>query len=490
MKKVLILFLAVFLLGDSIYSFLQYYYIPLDGDISAGVVPSAHVQQLLDDPLGFHTLSTGEKHVNPNRFFAHLFFMEYMQKVPLWLQYLTDPITSVYLSCALIKIFIHLLFIFILSSLISRTRNILNERFLISASLIAPLIQANGYWGHMGINDKSTTYTFFYALPIVLLMLFMKPLYETVFQQEDQRISPLKSIFLFIPSIILPLSGPLIPGVVLIVAGLIGTNYLLEFINHQDRNWHSALRTIPAKIYIYLIPIGLISLYSLFLGRFDSNYEGEMLPLSDRYLKLPLGIYYQVTQSLGIPVLLIIIGVNLYLIKTKFYGSEGIRIIRTLKWIGIFTAIYLLLLPMGGYRPYRPNILRYDTFLPVTIALLYFYGISSFFLVQNLRLQSRNIYIMGLLMLLAIYINSDQIETEEYRCERQALEYLAQSSQEVTALPNSCHVMSWDFFSDPRRSELNAEILKFWKITSAKRLYYYQEAGDNAFNVCPDIQPK
>jgi hypothetical protein len=173
-----------------------------------------------------------------------------------------------------------------------------------------------------------------------------------------------------------------------------------------------------------------------------------------------------------VPLLLILIGVNVVLIKKQLHTPEGQKIVCSLKWIGVFAAVYLLLLPMGGYRPYRPNILRYDTFMPITIALLYFYGISSFFLLRNLKLRLRNIYMTGLLAFFAIYLNSDRIETKKYRCERQSLEFLATSSDDITLLPNDCIVMSWDYFPDPQRSEFNAEMLKFWGITKEKKLYY------------------
>lgn len=479
--KLLIFLLAVFFLGDLTYSFLQYYYIPLDGDISAGVVPSSFVQQLLDDPFGFHLLSTGEKHVNPNRFFAHFFFKEYMQKVPVFLQKLTDPITSVYLSCALMKIMIHFLVIFILSALISGTRNILDKKFLIGAALIIPLIQSNGYWEHIGIIDQSITYTFFYALPVVLLMFYLMTLYQTVYRNEVQKTGLLKSLLILFFAVVLPLSGPLIPGLVLIIATLTGIYYL----QNRDRkgnlfsfsNLLSALGRIPFPVFLLLVPACIVSLYSLFLGRFDLNYNSETIPIADRYLKLPLGIYYQISQSLGVPLLLIIIGVNYFLIKRQFNDAEGQKIIGSLKWIGIFSVIYLLLLPLGGYRPYRPNILRYDTFMPITIALLYFYGKSSFFLIQNLKLRFRTNYLIGLFVLFAIFINSDHLETEEYHCERKALDFLINSPDEITILPGDCNIMSWaDPFTEPKRSELNAEILQFWGITKEKKLYY-QDLG-------------
>jgi hypothetical protein len=479
--KLLIFILAVFIICDLTYSFLEYYYIPLDGDISGGVVPSSDVQQLLDDPFGFHMLITGEKHVNPNRFFAHFFFKEYMQKVPIFLQKLTDPITSVYLSCALVKIMIHFLVIWILSALISGTKNILDKKFLISAALIVPLIQANGYWEHMGFNDHSITYTFFYALPMVLLMLYLMTLYKIVYLNEVQKIGIMKSVFMLFFAVVLPLSGPLIPGLALIISALVGIHYLLNTDPKENLfsfgNLISTLHKIPFPVFLLIVPASLVSMYSLFLGRFDVNYISEIIPIADRYLKLPLGIYYQVSQSLGVPLLLIIVGVNYYLIKKYYNNAEGQKIIRSLKWIGIFSVSYLLLLPLGGYRPYRPNILRYDTFIPITIALLYFYGKSSFFLLQNLKLRFHTNYLIGLFVLFAIFMNSDHLETGKYYNERKALDFLIKSPDKVTILPADCKIMSWaDAFTDSSCSELNAEILQFWRITKEKKLYY-QDLG-------------
>lgn len=471
--KLLIILLVVFLLGDLTYSFFEYYFTPLDGDISSG-----NVRQVLDDPFGFNLLFKGEMHVNPNRFFAHFFFIEYVQKVPIWFQRFFNPITSVYLSCALIKIFVHILVIFVLASLISGTKNLFDRKFIIVAALIVPFIQANGYWGHMGINDRATTYTFFYAFPVVLLMIYLSPLYRIVFNQRIGKMSFLMVMFVFGSAIVLPLSGPLIPGIVLIVTGLIGIQYLLKYDFQEKpvsfRSLISAIKNIPVQIFIFLVPISLISLYSLFLGLYNLNYDEATIPLLERYLKLPLGIYYQISQSLGVPLLLIIIGINVYLIKKYFYSSEGQKIVGAIKWIGIFSVIYLLFLPFGGYRPYRPNILRYDTFIPITISLIYFYGLSSYFLISNFKLRAQKIYLIGLFPFFAIYMNADRLKTGQYHCERNALEYLANSTDEIVLLPTDCNVMSWGPITDPKLSEHNANMLKFWGITKEKKLYYHQ----------------
>lgn len=470
------LLLTSFLMVDLTYSFAEYYFTPLDGDMSSGVAFNEHIQKVLDDPFGFHMLVLGENHINPNRFFSHFFQKEYMQNVPLWLQNLTDPITSVYLSCAILKIFIHLLLIFILAISISGTRNILKKEFIIAATLIVPLIQANGYWGHMGINDRATTYSIFYALPVVLLMLILLPVYQTVYFQKTVNPGFFKSVFSLIPAIVLPLSGPLVPGIVLIVCLLTFIYYIQNFsvgenISFPEKIKSTFLKT-PGRIYIILAPIALVSLYSLLLGRFDSNFNSQQIPVFERYMKLPLGIFYQITQSLGVPLLLLIIGVNVFLIKKYHPTDEGKKIVKSLRWIGLFVLIYLLLLPLGGYRPYRPNILRYDTFIPGTIALIYFYGKSTFFLANKLTGKILKYYVSLLFILFAIYMNSDRIETEKYRFERACLETLGKSPTKITRFPATYNIMSWEPITDPKRSESNAVMLKFWNITNEKKLYY------------------
>ena len=475
-EKLLVLFLILLLIGDLTYSFLEYYYTPIDGDLTSGVAYNEHIQKIFDDPFGFKMLFSGNNHINPNRFFSHIFQKEYMQAVPLWLQNFTDPISSVYLSCALLKMFVHLLFLFILGRLISGTYNILKKSFLIATALLVPLIQVNGYWGHMGINDHATTYVIFFALPLVLLLAYLTSVYRITYLKVKSK-PGFQTFFLsLITAVVLPLSGPLIPGVVLIVCIIVFVYYFQNLSPNDGLPFFKKIAKvflkIPRSIYIFLLPIAVVSFYSLFLGLFDSNFQELKIPVSERYLKLPLGIYYQITQSLGVPLLLIVIAVNVYLIKKFTSTNDGRQIVGTLRWIGLFSLIYLFLLPLGGYRPYRPNILRYDTFIPITIALIYFYGSSTYFLVKNLQTKSLKRYLVFLFVLFAIYMNSDRIETKKYRFERQCIENLVKSPSEITKLPATFNVMSWYPIIDSNQSESNAIMLKFWNITKEKKLYY------------------
>jgi len=475
-KKIIIPALVVFLLADFAFSFLQYYHTPLCGDIEGGVLPKKGVLQILNDPFGFHAIATGEKHINPNRFFSHWSLREYLQKVPGWLQYFVSPIDSVYLASALLKLAVQITFIFLLALFITNKKNIFNKEFLLCAALVAPLFQVYGYWSRMGIVDKSIANTFFYAVPLVFLMVFLLPFFRLI--QGNGKLKAIHLFYLVPLTIALPLSGPLIPGVVLVVSTVVFMSYLFKsnpnapvvFLLRLRAN----MKSMPAQIF-YLIPISLWSFYALFLGRYDLNYLTETIPAPDRYLRLPYGLYRQVFHSLGVPLLLIMIGVNSYFIRKRFFSDEGKKITHTLKWIGVFAAVYVLLLPLGGYRPYRPYTIRFDTIMPVTVALIYIFGASSWFLFSEMRGKLLRKYRIAIILVLAIYTFADTSGLSKNKGERHALKILANSKDKIVRLPDDCTVMSWGKTYDYRKSVDKAELLQFWGITKEKKLFYQQK---------------
>jgi len=323
-KRIISLVFLLLLLGNFVFSFIQYYNTPLYGDITVSVLPNKeHVQKLLDDPFGLQVLITMEKQFNPNRYFSHLFLKEYFQNAPFFFQKFAGPISSVYLSSALVKITIQILFIFILAIFISGEK-LFSRNFILSAVIIAPLFQIYGYWSRMGIVDKSVAYTFFYALPIVLLMLFFLPVFNRINNKSNLKL--LHCILMAPLIIVLPFTGPLNPPVILLVSFFIFLNYWFRL----NKNIKIVLKTIPKTIYILLIPINLLSVYSLFLGLFDSSFASAMIPLTRRFSALPEGIFSQLFHSPGFPLLLLMIGVNVFLMKRNHVpGSENL--IRILK---------------------------------------------------------------------------------------------------------------------------------------------------------------
>ena len=480
-RKIIIIFLGLLLIGDFTYSFLQYYNTPLDGDMAGGIVPSKDVQEIFNDPFGFNVIMKNTKHPNPNRFFAHLFFRDYFRKIPLLFQKVVTPIESVYYSCASIKLIIQVLMIYLLSAMISKSKTIFNKKILLIAVLLSPLFQAYGYNGYMGVIDKSITYTFFYGLPMALLLLFFFQFYDCIYYNETKKISFISIILLISLTIILPFSGPLIPPIILIVTVLIFIYYLRKYDKNDSQGLLKKILTnIPKKILIFFIPISLLSAYSLLLGTYNSTYQTGIIPIYERYLRLPLGIYYQFTQKLGFPLLFILIATNIIIIKKYFYNQKGKKIISSLKWIGIFTIFYILLLPLGGYRPYRPNILRFDTVMPITISLFYIYGMSTYFLIENIK-KRKGVYYGIIVIFILIFTNADRSKLNENECEKQALITISNSDKKIVPIINDCKVISWEPIADYKQSKLNSELLIIWNITNETRLYYNKPAANTQY---------
>lgn len=473
-SKLLCFFLALFLIIDFSYSFLEYYHTPLDGDIAGGVVPAEHVQPIFDDPFGVQAILEDKPHSNPNRYFAHLFFRDYFQTIPFVFQKIVAPIESVYFSNALIKTLTHLLMVYLLASLISQTKSIFNKRWLLAAILITPLFQAYGYHDYMGLIDKAVTYFFFYAFPLMLLLLFYWYFYDTIYHNRETNTNIIEKILLIALTVILPFSGPLIPGIILIVSLLTFIHYFLK--NKMSYNVSlitNLLSHVPKKVALFFVPISLLSLYSLWLGSYNADYQEGILTISERYARLPTGVYYQFTQKIGFPILFLLLLINIGLIKKHFYSEEGAKIITSLKWVGIFTVIYILLLPLGGYRPYRPNILRFDTIAPITLCLVYIYGISTYFILQNIK-KYKQPYIILTIVFLGIFINSDISYLNESDCEKQALMTISTSEDAVVGIETNCDVLSWGIITDSNESSLNAALLYFWNITDKEKLYFHE----------------
>ncbi len=455
-SKLFSLLILLFLFGDSYYSFLQFYSTPIDGDMAGGIVPAEDVKPIFEDPFGFQMLSNGKQHPNPNRYFSHLIHKEYFRTVPNILQLVFKPIDSVYYACALIKIIIHLLLIHYLALIINSISLPFKHNYFIAILLVFPLIQSYGYNHYMGIINQSTTYCFFYSLPILLLLIYS----YTLFKQYTLKNNNLfRNLTLVCLTIILPFSGPLIPPLILILTTLFFSYKLI------NKNFPSNIKSVI----IYVFIVNIMSIYSLYIGTYNSTFLSESIPILERYARLPLGIYYISTQKLGIPLLLLAILLNTYLIKKRYSNDRTKAIISFLKWIGIFTLVYLILLPMGGYRPYRPFLLKSDTFTPITIALIIYFGLSTIFLINRIKNKFYYIFISAILL---AFTGSDISKLNENSCEKKNLIKISKSKSNIVELDNNCNVMSWNKITAPQDSKLNSELLYILNITDKKKLYF------------------
>jgi hypothetical protein len=478
-RKLIYILLAFFLLADLSYSFLQHLNQTLDGDMPGGIVPAWDVKPVLSSPLGFRAVLKDTTYPNPNRFFSHWSFKKYFNHAPQLLQKFFHPVESVYLSAAIFKTALQILLLFILAAAVSGNLNIFRLRWMVSAAILAPLLQTNGYRHSMGIIDNSITYTFFYALPSALLILFLLPLVLKYIHKKDFSFN-WHFIFLWIPlSFIVCLSGPLNAPALLVII-LIFLIYRIHSA-YKEQPFHtfpsgikSAVLNIPTGYSILFIPASILSLWALFLSRYNSVDIANQIAVWISYSRLPAGLIHWLFESIGYPLLIVMLLINYWLTIRYGKNDEANTILKLYKWTVLFIIVYILLLPFGGYRVYRPNVIRFDSIMPVTIGLFFLYGISSVYLIKLLNGVKRNAYLFIIALVMFIYTLADKPKFHKNDCEKAALYQIAGSNELVVKLGYDCNVISWQRIEKPEDSELSAELLMIWRITDRKKLYYYE----------------
>jgi hypothetical protein len=477
MNKILLrILLGLLLIADTGYSFLQHKSAPLDGDLAEIVVPSDEFKPLMSDPAGMQALFEGKSYSSPNRYFAHLSTSLYFHTAPVWLQRFFSPVDSVYIASGLAKTLIQIMILFLLAFFVCGHGRVWKTDFLLAAVILAPFFQAEGYNRYMGIIDQSVSYTFFYALPLGLLLLFFLPFFLIIYHKVPIRIPAIVQVLLLLLAIFVSLNGPLIPGVVLVVCLLYFLYHFGKFIKALPQQkvfagLRSVISEIPKPALFFFVSICIFCLYSLYIGRYNAVNDAYYLPLAERYLRIPEGLFNWLFQKPG-NIMLLMAGIaNLLLIRFAFKEERRSDMLNLLKWIGIFALVYILLLPVGGYRDYRQYIIRYDTIMPLTLCLMFYFALTALHIIKAAGKRLRVIYLAFLCLIVSVFTFADTLSPEKNACERAALLDISGSTEDVVELDRDCTVLSWEKIRDPRASRLNAELLKRWNIISEDKLY-------------------
>ncbi len=471
------LLLLAFLLIDTGYSFIQHLHMPLDGDLAAIVVPASWYQKVLEDPFGLSVLK-GEHYGAPNRFFVHRTMSSYLLNMPLLLQKFAAPVDSIYLACAIFKTLLQLLIIVALAKGINTDKGFRPLDCLVAAALVTPFFQTDGYTLQMGIIEKSVTYSFFYPLPLWVLLVFFLPFFRAWHRGEKPNLSIAHHLLLACLALALPLSGPLVPAVVLLVCPAVllaqcGGHFLQNQSLPFARRATKALAQLGSAQGRYFLVASIMSLWSLYVGSFNIENGGtDSLPLLDRYPALFRGCGHIFTQKLGLPLLTLGILVNLFLVSKFATVEVRQKLFQVGKWLAVFVVAYLLLLPLGGYRGYRSLIVRHDTIMPISLGLVFFYGLTTFALLRKITWQYRQMYAWSIVVFSALISSADLPDFQQNACEKAALETIWQSKEKVVKLSNNCPVMSWNPITRQADSDMNAELLKLWGVTDEVRPYY------------------
>jgi hypothetical protein len=454
-----------FIVVDTAYAGYQYLHQPLDGDMGWNLVPAGEVLPVLSDPFGWQVLSEGLTYPNPNRFFSHWVFREYLLWMPGWLQAFAAPVDSVYLACGLAKLATHLALLWLLARAVTGPRWRSWRDVLLVGCLLAPFFQSGEFRGHIGIVDASTTYVFFYALPAVALLIFAMPFVDYFGHGERLKPGLWRLVFLAVLAVVVCLSGPLNPAVVLVATAVGGLCWLTGGIR---------LGEVPKRLHFLLALVNLLALYSLFLGRYNSLTIATQLPLTEIYALLPGGIWRQFTTKLAFPVLFGGVLVNALLIRQH---APKHKLLRACTWVVTGVVLYLLLLPLGGFWEYRAGVLRYDTILPVTLALIALYAATARWLLASLP-TGRGLHAGMLVAIALLFTNADRLDRTHYDCERAALAEIAASPLTEVPLTSDCPVLTWRTYRDTYETILPGRLLHRWGLTEEVKSYYHPSVSD------------
>jgi len=467
--------LVVFVLVNLGLVFFRNYYLRLDGDITPIVLPRADYAHILHDPFGWAALTSQSVYAGPNRFFAHIAMYLYWRNVPLLLQAFMSPITSLYTAQALFNTTVQMLLLYVMGWYATGTRRLGSRRLWLAMALMIPFFQTTGYNQQMAIMDNEVTYNFFYSFPLLLLLVLLWPLYRAVSQGQPVRLSAPQWVGMLLLAVVLAFNGPIITGMVLVLLLGVGLHTARRRWHRPVGQWLQGLPWRPALLWGWF---GLLCLYSLYIGRYNSeNITTASVSIAERYQRVPYGSFYILTMRLGLPLLMLTCLANWWLVRRLLPATfENRRLGTTLGWLGLFAVVYALLLPLGGYRPYRPYILHHDCIVPITVGFVIFYALSAGRLLAQLRGLPLRYYIGAMVAMAAIYINADRrlYKYGDKIREYEALQLLAQpNTPAVVQIPHFSNVLSWDPVTNPISSLTNAEMLNYWHITNGLKMYYF-----------------
>lgn len=465
--------ILILLLLDISYSYNQNSGSLIDGDVPNIVNPAPIYQKVLNDPLGISVLKDHQKYGATNRFSCH-FMMRiwFLQVRDFFDLFFKDKIKCLYFTAAIFSTLVQLLITMLIGFFVCKSLKINSLKFIATCLIIAPFFQTNGFDSQIGIIDQCITYTFFYAFSLALLLLYFLPFYII----EDRKINfSKKQSLLFIAfviffSLFLSLSSPLVAPLVLLICPTVLISFFIKNWKNKAsdsifKNTLNTLKSIPIHLSISFVLFILFCLYSFYLGTFNIE-NGEKIDLTKRYALLFKGIPSYFFSKIGLPLIFIFLILNFFINKKI---TPNFKIATTTKLIIALSIVYLFLLPLGGYRAYRPFILRNDTFLPITFVLIFYVAKTSINLLYSLKGIHFKQYFTILVLFLSVFWFVDVPQFNKNECQKANLYALRDSENNIVEINSDCTLLSWILIKDPSWGSNISDLLYRWKITSKRK---------------------
>lgn len=469
----------LYIVSDLVFVFYLQYHNTIDGDLVEIALPTQLYAQVLKNPLGQDVILHHQKYAGADGYIGYSIVYYYFRAVPEFFRLFASPLDSVYLSCAFFMVLMKALMIYFFSYLVTGKSSIFNSNFLIAAVLMCIMIQTGGYRWYMGIVDPMLISTFAYTRTNFFVVLFFLPFFLEYYHGRKIRHGVLfytGMTLLAVYNAYNSLSGPMMCVIFAFIM-------LPMFISNLRRNrqlpvlaniWRS-INDLP-RHYLVLFFITLaVALFDRHLGKFNAESHVLQVPLSVRYSRLPIGLAEHFSSK-GLWMLTLMIAVNVILLFTLKDNPQAKKIRVIMAGVFAFIVIYTLMLPIGGYRFYRPNIIRRDLYSPALVAMVGFYVLSTFFLLRQARLKYRALYVAAVIIPLIHYAIANTHDVPDNSCERAAIGEIVASPEKIVKVRPDCHVMAWWNMTDYRKSKGITDMMNVWGILKEEK-YFYQDSA-------------
>jgi hypothetical protein len=335
----------------------------IDPDLSRVAGPVKSYAHVLHDPLGLVGLPTRMRYAGAGRFMAHFTTKVWADHVlSLAHHFVSDPVRALYLGLALTAVAVHVGFLVVGCGYLRAYQTMSFKSTILCALLLSLFVQLASQRFYVGIIDHSMSYTFAYAIPLLVLAAFFLPVYRSLLLANYVPSIPVAVLLVAVAGY-LAFSGPLVqPVVALLGVLLVGVHVLRRkrLLVHR--------RLLPA-----LASLAILSAWGMFVSQFNSE-SATSVSISSRYALLRHGLFeVLVRPSSPWPFLLAGL-VFLYRFVSGSIQDAANLCLRRHLLVGFgFSAAWLTLLPLGGYRNYRPFILSSVTLLPITLIAVYLF---------------------------------------------------------------------------------------------------------------------
>lgn len=449
----------------------------LDGDIATIVLPIGSNQEVLKDPFGLQAAIHHKKYSGPNRWFCHQSMrVLFIQVANTYNLFIKDKVLSIYLANMTGYLVAHLLLFFALFLYASVLTKKLNINALFVIITIIPFFHGSIFSKWVMLVDNSVTYTIFYTFPLAIALLYFYPFYKSIVLKQLfwRPYHWLGWIFL---AYIVAFSSPFNPVIgILVSVGIFlfywRENFSRQSINNFPLRILKSLMQIPPHYFIFLFLFSLMCLYAIYVGTF--NIENVTLPLNERYK-----IFFQFLPSYFISVpFLVVAFTTLYALEISSWETlleEQRRQIKVLCFLIIIMLVYVFLIPFGGYRSYRPEILRGDITMPLTVVLVVICSTSMLFSWENFKSKPSKKYLATLLFTGVLFWSPDKFNISNNKKQKEYLYKLSQhEGKEPLLLPKDETIISWSTFDTPEQGYYISKFLEERGITKGFVPFYQQ----------------